>query len=207
MKRCSKCQQDKPLEAFKKNKAMRDGLQAWCTDCLYAYRRDPVRYQHYRDIDNNGHKRRYVTDIEFKQRTNERNNAWCRDQWKHNPEYRKRKNQQKQEGRSRPHIRENIRFWSKQRAHRRRTWIEHSATQFTKAEWYGLCARYKFRCLCCGKKRPLTIDHIVPLSKGGSNGIENLQPLCKPCNQKKFTHVIDYRPDSSEPRPIQLPLF
>jgi 5-methylcytosine-specific restriction endonuclease McrA len=32
---------------------------------------------------------------------------------------------------------------------------------------------------------PLTIDHIIPKSKGGKNHISNYQPMCRPCNTDK----------------------
>ena len=59
----------------------------------------------------------------------------------------------------------------------------------THAEWTALVERLKHRCARCKKKRPLTRDHIIPLSKGGHDGITNIQPLCFPCNRKKSATV------------------
>lgn len=62
-------------------------------------------------------------------------------------------------------------------------------------EWETLKAQYNWTCPSCKKLEPeikLTEDHIIPLSKGGSDNIENVQPLCKSCNCKKHTKTIKY---------------
>ena len=51
----------------------------------------------------------------------------------------------------------------------------------------------KNKCLCCGKKVTLTIDHIVPLAQGGRNDIINLQGLCLSCNSSKQNTTQDFR--------------
>jgi 5-methylcytosine-specific restriction endonuclease McrA len=68
-------------------------------------------------------------------------------------------------------------------------------------QWKQLKAHYAFTCLCCGKQEPdikLSADHVIPLAKGGSNDISNIQPLCTVCNARKHTAIIDYRPNWQE---------
>lgn len=64
---------------------------------------------------------------------------------------------------------------------------------FSQKQWLDLCSKYGNICLCCKMKKPLTVDHIIPLSKGGKHCIDNVQPLCMECNHKKFVTIIDYR--------------
>ena len=45
--------------------------------------------------------------------------------------------------------------------------------------------KYGEFCQICGSEDNLTIDHIVPISKGGTSDLDNLQPLCKSCNSSK----------------------
>lgn len=66
----------------------------------------------------------------------------------------------------------------------------------TDEQWQELKTFYSFKCLCCGRQEPaikLTRDHVIPLTQGGSDSIDNIQPLCARCNSKKNYRNIDYR--------------
>lgn len=49
------------------------------------------------------------------------------------------------------------------------------------------------QCLKCAATKDLTIDHVLPLTLGGSNCLDNLQPLCRACNGGKGGRFGDYR--------------
>jgi 5-methylcytosine-specific restriction endonuclease McrA len=62
--------------------------------------------------------------------------------------------------------------------------------------------RSGFKCQCCGAKPSddndvtLEVDHIVPVSKGGSDFYDNLQVLCKKCNIGKHNNfAYDHNKD------------
>lgn len=50
--------------------------------------------------------------------------------------------------------------------------------------------RDNYTCKACGRKDNLTVDHIVQLSCGGTNNLENLQTLCKYCHEEKDNRKI-----------------
>lgn len=65
---------------------------------------------------------------------------------------------------------------------------------------YNIKLRDEFTCQFCGHKhghKSLTIDHVVPKSKGGEFSWSNLVAACKPCNQAKKDH--------SKMKPIHTP--
>lgn len=87
--------------------------------------------------------------------------------------------------------REYKRFYGRRADYRRKN----ASGSHTLEEWLLLKAFYQYMCLCCKKQEPeikLTEDHIVPLSRGGSNDIANIQPLCHSCNSRKSVKIINY---------------
>lgn len=84
---------------------------------------------------------------------------------------------------------------SKNRRHRIRKY--NNGGSHTLGDWDNLKAQYNWTCPSCKKREPeikLSEDHIIPVSKGGSDNIENIQPLCHSCNCKKWTKIILYVP-------------
>lgn len=59
--------------------------------------------------------------------------------------------------------------------------------------------RYGDKCIKCGSSKRMTIDHIIPISKGGTNDESNLQPMCFDCNTEKGNRSsIDYRSQANQ---------
>jgi 5-methylcytosine-specific restriction endonuclease McrA len=94
-------------------------------------------------------------------------------------------------------VKQNLRKWraanplkAAEQGNRRRARKQGATGTYTAEEFATLGST----CLCCGRSdTPMTADHVIPLSKGGSNDIGNIQPLCRPCNSSKGTKSTDYR--------------
>jgi hypothetical protein len=165
----------------------------------------------HKDEINNNNKKRYETEPEkrkqiqdnYREKHRDEINRKNREAYKENPDRRKIFDAAYR-NKYLDRIREKGREYAKKfrdrdrdkKAHyenKRRSLKKSAKGSFTNQEWIDLCNKYDNKCLCCGEKKKLTRDHVVPLSLGGDNDINNIQPLCLSCNCSKHDRIIDYR--------------
>ena len=213
MKTCRACHEEKPFTEFYRRKDSRDGYQYECKSChnvrlkaWYVDHREEAKartkgwnaehpeirravMRSYREEHKEASR---VYDREYKGTHQERgkllaslwyakhkeeNNASCR-RWKQDHPDRVRESNRK-----------------------RRTLKMGAVGGHTQQGWDLLKARYGFTCPRCHRTEPdisLTEDHIVPLSQGGMDSIDNIQPLCRRCNSAKSTQTIRYESREGE---------
>lgn len=204
MKRCSKCGIKKPLDEFYKRKTSLDGKRADCKACFLIACK--ARYQRNRE-----------SKLEYQRKHYSENRAarlsyhscWRKENVEHLEAYERgrrskkrrynckyyRDNQEREAKRYREYVKSNPAvILDKNRRYRgNRAGADGEHTQ---EEFHEVCERFGWACLRCGVSHldsPLTVDHVIPLSKGGSDSILNVQPLCLSCNSAKKDRVIDYR--------------
>lgn len=72
-----------------------------------------------------------------------------------------------------------------------RRWLPYKKSPIPPGLRWSVWARDDFRCKQCGTRKHLSIDHVIPESKGGKMELSNLQTLCQRCNCKKGSHVVE----------------
>ncbi len=159
MKTCTKCRQSLKEENFHKRKGSKDGLRSRCKAC---HSQDVSTYnathrEKKREYDVKYHAKYYVA---------------------HRAEIRVR------------HTKYRALHRAEYRRHQlKRRYKEKLNKGKSYAAWERkLRAKKTFVCYWCNEKKPirlLNIDHIVPISKGGVDGMSNVVPSCVRCNYAK----------------------
>lgn len=204
MRHCRKCGVSKPLADFHRDRTSADGYCSRCKNCrvaAYANTREAALVRQCRRCrldkpSSDFHRDRQRSDglspyckscilayhstiVDVKAR---RNREW------------QKANAEKVTGYTRKWYRGN-REVARQNARRRRARVGRARGKHTFSDWRALCDWFGNACLSCGKaEETLHADHVVPITKGGSNFIDNIQPLCGRCNASKGNRRdTDYR--------------
>jgi 5-methylcytosine-specific restriction endonuclease McrA len=168
-KTCSKCSETKPLDRFSKNRGKRDGLQVHCKACEAAT--GAAWYAANRERQAATGAAWHAANREQKAETNAAWYAANREQkaatsaawYAANPEKVKAIQQ------------------------RRRARKANAAGTFTSEQWLARLAYHENKCVYCGSREDLQIEHQIPLARGGTNWSSNLVPACGTCNRSKGT--------------------
>lgn len=182
---CTTCKVSKDLEEFHREKRSVDGRCARCKDCAKAA--DAARYERDREKKLASVTAYYQANIDDKRAYAIR----YKTEKRRDPAYRKAETAAGREWRRR-----NPAKVSAANA-RQRAWGRFDP-HWTDQEWLDLQALYDHSCLRCGiTDVRLEPDHVIPLSQGGPNTIDNIQPLCPGCNGWKLNKTIDFRPGAA----------
>lgn len=183
MKRCTKCREEKPLDGFAADRRATDGTRSQCRECAGAYNREwnranPDRVNSAISAYRKRHPARVrLQKAEWRAANPEKVAAHKRtDQERHAPNYRARTARWREENPDR-HRANNRR--------RRALAAGAAGADYTTAE--KIAARFAFyggRCYYCGAIAT-SVDHRIPLVRGGSHWPANLVPACVPCNSCK----------------------
>ena len=176
--KCVKCKTDKNMSCFSKNPKTKSGLQSWCRECYREnsrriYAKNPQQKKEYR---NANIKKIKAREKEYYERNREKKLIKVKEYYKRNYD--------------------KIRI--KVTAHNQRRRALKLETQTELIYSIEIFERDKWICGICGKKvnsrikfpnpKSASLDHVIPLSKGGTHTKTNVQCTHWGCNLCKNAH-------------------
>jgi 5-methylcytosine-specific restriction endonuclease McrA len=214
-KGCTLCGQSQPVSHFTVNKALKSGLSSFCRNCAADRRKKYYEKdkEHINKVKRKNRKKYRDKELaynkEYYQKTKERRLEVAKKYRENNREklledvrqYNKiHKKENKERSRNyrknnpekikqikNSYRKNNPEAIQKHRMIRRARKAQNGIFKVSEKELAKLMAS---PCAVCGSNKQTTIDHIIPISRGGTHSIGNLQPLCKSCNSSKHQKVM-----------------
>lgn len=190
LKYCPMCNRDLSLDYF--TPSQRERPNVYCAECQRAFNRQYYKENKARlDKVNRAYAVEHRDEIRAYQRQYKADNPRTeRDKFTDQERYKRKRDEIRaaQRAYQRQHPEMSARRTMRYYARKLRADGDHTA-----AQWKALRAWFGERCVCCGATRKIEADHVISLQLGGSDWIENIQPLCRSCNAAKATASIDYR--------------
>lgn len=178
-KACKKCGEVKGLDEFYRHKQTLDGRLGSCIKCFRA-----------------AEKRRRADNPEA---IRARDRAY----WAAHPDSKRAKDARYKAAHRSEHA-ESASKWNREHPERFKTHLYNNYARrngvepgHTYEQWQAKLAMAGGRCVMCGSEKNITRDHIIPLAAGGSDSIDNIQPLCRSCNTRKANQRRESRKSSA----------
>jgi len=186
---CPKCDVDKALTDFRVKARGLYGRSSWCLECegkaSKAYVNGPQReeiLERRRDqwastSRSNEQKREAAERARSWYRTNQKRHRQSNALWIAANPIAFRKIQKRYQVKSPG--------WT-----RRAAYMARVEKTLTAPEWLRILEWFDHKCAYCFAETKLTMDHVIPVSKGGPHTAENVVPACKSCNSTKHARPI-----------------
>ena len=168
---CITCRESKPEHEYYFNKKTKSHHDGTCKSCRNSQNM-VYRFNHKADLKKKRRIYRGLHQEEIK-RKNQRYRATLNPNLREKVQLRAKAYRQTDNGKS----------TSLNRSHRRRTLSKNGDVRL--ADWKTIKSNQRNRCYWCKQKKKLTMDHVIPLSKGGLHEISNVVAACRPCNSHK----------------------
>lgn len=182
LKICKKCNSEKSISEFTKNKNCKDGVEGTCKKCKNIYRKEKYKTLLKNNVLQKGtkiclkcniEKNIAQFDLDFKMVTGRRNSCKSCDY----------KNKKLRQSKNKSLL--NLSFWNNKAndLNKRHKKVKVSGKLLQKL--------YNNKCHYCeiSLNTNFHIDHKTPLSRGGDNSIDNLVFCCEDCNHLKHTRT------------------